>query len=164
MKRFIYFMLGLALVAGGFTSCSDDDDNGSVSMPASPAKDIVGVYSGQWTRVALTNNDSTITSGTVTLTTQTDSLGNVLDYVGNVTVGAASAVGITEMSSIVNVSWNANNVYTFFNYVTSDANGLGMSFAGTVKDTQEMSFSFKKTVRSGRKTSDYMYYFVGTKQ
>lgn len=148
-------MLGLALVAGGFASCSDDDDNGSVSMPASPAKDIAGVYSGEWTRVGLTNNDSTITTGTITLT-------DSLDYYGHVTVGAASAVGISEMSSVVNVSWNANNVYTFFNYVTT--NGLGMSFAGTVKDGTTMSFQFKKTVRSGRKTSDYMFYFTGTKQ
>lgn len=155
MKKILYIILGLALIGGSFTSCSDDDNDGSVSIPANPAKDIAGTYSGTWTRVAVKDSATVTGSGTVTLTDSTA-------YIGHVSVAACSEVGLSEMSSVTNVQWNASNTYRFFNYVTS--NGLGMTFAGSVANATTMEWKFTKTVRSGRKTADYNYTFVGTKQ
>lgn len=155
MKKILYVILGLALVGGSVTSCGDDDDNGSVALPANPAQDIAGTYTGTWTRVAVSDGTTVTADGTVTLTDSTA-------YVGHISVAACSAVGLTAMSSVVNVQWNSSNTYRFFNYVTS--NGLGMTFAGGVANATTMEWKFTKTVRSGRKTADYNYTFTGTKQ
>lgn len=155
MKKILYIILGLALVSGSFTSCSDDDDNGSIALPANPASDIAGTYTGTWTRIALTDSTTITADGTITLTDSST-------YAGSVTVAACSAVGLSEMSSPVNVQWNTSNTYRFFNYVST--NGLGMTFAGSVLNATDMTFKFTKTVRSGRKTSDFSYTFIGKKQ
>lgn len=155
MKKILYVILGLALMGGSFASCSDDDNDGSVALPSNPAKDIAGTYSGTWTRVAVSDGTTVTGSGTVVLTDSTN-------YVGRVEVSACSEVGLTAMSSVMNVQWNASNTYRFFNYITS--NGLGMTFAGSVANATTMEWQFTKTVRSGRKTADYNYTFNGTKQ
>lgn len=154
MKKILYVILGLALMGGSFVSC-DDDDNGYISMPANPAQDIAGTYSGTWTREAVSDGATVTGNGTVTLTANSN-------YTGEVSVAACSEVGLSEMSSVTNVQWNSSNTYRFFNYVTT--NGLGMTFAGSVANATTMEWKFTKTVRSGRKTADYNYTFSGTKQ
>lgn len=154
MKKILYVILGLALMGGSFTSCSDDKD-GSETLPSNPAQDIAGTYTGTWTREAVSDGTTVTGSGTVTLTASTN-------YTGEVSVAACSEVGLDAMSSVTNVQWNSSNTYRFFNYVTT--NGLGMTFAGSVANATTMEWKFTKTVRSGRKTADYNYTFSGTKQ
>lgn len=166
MKKIIYLMLGLVLVTGGFTSCSDDDDdNGSVSMPANPEKEIAGTYIGTWTKTAVSNGKTTTEENKTITLTASDSAA----YIGTIAVEAF--LDIKAMSSVMNVTWNSNNVYKFFNY--SGSNGFSsvvtdlLYFSGSVTDAdgaKTLNFSFTHTARSGRATADYTYSFVGTMQ
>lgn len=139
-----------------FTACSDDDDNGSIQMPADPAANIAGTYSGTWTAENQTTGDVKTGTGTVSLV-QGDS-----PYIVTLNIDACADASITAMSAVTNVTWNTGNVYNFFNKTTT--NELGTAFAGKVYDGTTMAFTFNKTMRSGRKTTTFTLTFNGTKQ
>jgi len=157
MKKILYSFMLLFAATLCFTACDDDEgDNGSIQMPANPAANIAGTYSGTWTAENQTTGAVTTGEGTVSLTE------GETPYVATLNIDACSAISLTAMSSITNVSWNSGNVYNFFNKTST--NELGTAFAGKVYDGTTMDFTFKKTMRSGRKTTTFILTFNGTKQ
>lgn len=158
MKKILYSFMLLFAATLCFTACSDDDDdNGSIQMPADPAANIAGTYVGTWTSTNQTTG-AVITADDVVSLTEGET-----PYVATLTIDSCKAISLTAiMTSPVNVSWNSGNVYNFFNKTTT--NELGTSFAGKVYDGTTMDFTFTKTIRSGRKSTVYTLTFNGTKQ
>lgn len=139
-----------------FTACDDDDDNGSIQMPADPAANIAGTYSGTWTAENQSTGEVKTGESTVSLV-KGDS-----PYIVTLNIDACTAISLTAMSAVTNVNWNSGNVYSFFNKTTT--NELGTAFAGKVYDGTTMDFTFNKVMRSGRKTTTFTLTFKGTKQ
>lgn len=158
MKKILYSFMLLFAATLCFTACSDDDDdNGSVTMPDNLAQNISGTYAGTWTSTNQKTGDVLTGEGTVTLTEESA-------YIATFTINACPAVKLNDpLTSIVNVSWKTNNVYSFFNKTTT--NELGTSFAGKVNaDNNTLSFEFVKSVKQGRIKTDFNFSFNGTKQ
>jgi len=158
MKKILYSFMLLFAATLCFTACSDDeDDNGSIAMPANLAQNIAGTYAGTWTSTNQKTGAVLTGEGTVTLTEESA-------YVATFTVNACQDVNLTDaLTSIVNVSWRTNNVYSFFNKTTT--NEFGTAFAGKVNaEGNTLSFEFVKSVRAGRVKTDFNFSFNGTKQ
>ena len=66
MKKIICGMLFLLATGMGFTSCSDDDEDITISHSTTPEIASAGTYSGTWTKEKV-GGETTTASGTLVL-------------------------------------------------------------------------------------------------
>ena len=156
MKKIICGMLFLLATGMGFTSCSDDDEDITISHSTTPEIASAGTYSGTWTKEQVGGETSTA-PGTLVLAA-TDAEGKSEKYITYVTVSSAELK--LEKSSNANISY-ANDFYWFSNMNTT--NGFGTKFSGKINADGSATVSFTLVERSGRKTYTYNYTFEGKK-
>ena len=149
-------MLFLLAAGMGFTSCSDDDDDITISHSTTPEIESAGTYTGTWTKEQV-GGETTTASGTLVLAA-TDAEGKSEKYITYVT--GSSAELKLEKSSNANISY-ANDFYWFSNMNTT--NGFGTKFSGKINADGSATVSFTLVERSGRKTYTYNYTFEGKK-
>ncbi len=149
-------MLFLLATGMGFTSCSDDDEDITISHSTTPEIASAGTYSGTWTKEKV-GGETTTASGTLVLAA-TDAEGKSEKYITYVTVSSAELK--LEKSSNANISY-ANDFYWFSNMNTT--NGFGTKFSGKINADGSATVSFTLVERSGRKTYTYNYTFEGKK-
>ena len=156
MKKIICGMLFLLAAGMGFTSCSDDDDDITISHSTTPEIASAGTYSGTWTKEQV-GGETTTAPGTLVLAA-TDAEGKSEKYITYVTVSAADLN--LDLSSNANISY-ANDFYWFSNMNTT--NGFGTKFSGKINADGSATISFSLTERQGRKTYVFNYSFTGKK-
>ena len=156
MKKIICGMLFLLATGMGFTSCSDDDEDITISHSTTPEIASAGTYSGTWTKEQV-GGETTTAPGTLVLAA-TDAEGKSEKYITYVTVSSAELK--LEKSSNANISY-ANDFYWFSNMNTT--NGFGTKFSGKINADGSATVSFTLVERSGRKTYTYNYTFEGKK-
>ena len=156
MKKIICGMLFLLATGMGFTSCSDDDEDITISHSTTPEIASAGTYSGTWTKEKV-GGETTTASGTLVLAAS-DAEGKSEKYITYVTVSSAELK--LEKSSNANISY-ANDFYWFSNMNTT--NGFGTKFSGKINADGSATVSFTLVERSGRKTYTYNYTFEGKK-
>lgn len=149
-------MLFLLATGMGFTSCSDDDEDITISHSTTPEIASAGTYSGTWTKEQV-GGETTTAPGTLVLAA-TDAEGKSEKYITYVTVSSAELK--LEKSSNANISY-ANDFYWFSNMNTT--NGFGTKFSGKINADGSATVSFTLVERSGRKTYTYNYTFEGKK-
>ena len=149
-------MLFLLATGMGFTSCSDDDEDITISHSTTPEIASAGTYSGTWTKEKV-GGETTTAPGTLVLAA-TDAEGKSEKYITYVTVSSAELK--LEKSSNANISY-ANDFYWFSNMNTT--NGFGTKFSGKINADGSATVSFTLVERSGRKTYTYNYTFEGKK-
>ena len=149
-------MLFLLATGMGFTSCSDDDEDITISHSTTPEIASAGTYSGTWTKEKV-GGETTTASGTLVLAA-TDAEGKSEKYITYLTVSSAELK--LEKSSNANISY-ANDFYWFSNMNTT--NGFGTKFSGKINADGSATVSFTLVERSGRKTYTYNYTFEGKK-
>ena len=149
-------MLFLLATGMGFTSCSDDDEDITISHSTTPEIASAGTYSGTWTKEKV-GGETRTASGTLVLAA-TDAEGKSEKYITYVTVSSAELK--LEKSSNANISY-ANDFYWFSNMNTT--NGFGTKFSGKINADGSATVSFTLVERSGRKTYTYNYTFEGKK-
>ena len=149
-------MLFLLATGMGFTSCSDDDEDITISHSTTPEIASAGTYSGTWTKEQV-GGETTTASGTLVLAA-TDAEGKSEKYITYVTVSSAELK--LEKSSNANISY-ANDFYWFSNMNTT--NGFGTKFSGKINADGSATIAFTLVERSGRKTFTYNYTFEGKK-
>ena len=157
MKKIICGMLFLLATGMGFTSCSDDDEDITISHSTTPEIASAGTYSGTWTKEQVGGETSTA-PGTLVLAA-TDAEGKSEKYITYVTVSSAELK--LEKSSNANISY-ANDFYWFSNMNTT--NGFGTKFNGKINADGSATVAFTLVERQGRKTYTYNYTFEGKKQ
>ena len=156
MKKIICGMLFLLATGMGFTSCSDDDEDITISHSTTPEIASAGTYSGTWTKEQVGGETSTA-PGTLVLAA-TDAEGKSEKYITYVTVSSAELK--LEKSSNANISY-ANDFYWFSNMNTT--NGFGTKFSGKINADGSATISFSLTEKQGRKTYVFNYSFTGKK-
>lgn len=156
MKKIICGMLFLLATGMGFTSCSDDDEDITISHSTTPEIASAGTYSGTWTKEQV-GGETTTAPGTLVLAA-TDAEGKSEKYITYVTVSSAELK--LEKSSNANISY-ANDFYWFSNMNTT--NGFGTKFSGKINADGSATVAFTLVERSGRKTYTYNYTFEGKK-
>lgn len=156
MKKIICGMLFLLATGMGFTSCSDDDEDITISHSTTPEIASAGTYSGTWTKEQV-GGETTTAPGTLVLAA-TDAEGKSEKYITYVTVSSAELK--LEKSSNANISY-ANDFYWFSNMNTT--NGFGTKFSGKINADGSATIAFTLVERSGRKTYTYNYTFEGKK-
>lgn len=149
-------MLFLLATGMGFTSCSDDDEDITISHSTTPEIASAGTYSGTWTKEQV-GGETTTAPGTLVLAA-TDAEGKSEKYITYVTVSSAELK--LEKSSNANISY-ANDFYWFSNMNTT--NGFGTKFSGKINADGSAAIAFTLVERSGRKTYTYNYTFEGKK-
>ena len=149
-------MLFLLATGMGFTSCSDDDEDITISHSTTPEIASAGTYSGTWTKEKV-GGETTTASGTLVLAA-TDAEGKSEKYITYVTVSSAELK--LEKSSNANISY-ANDFYWFSNMNTT--NGFGTKFSGKINADGSATISFSLTEKQGRKTYVFNYSFTGKK-
>lgn len=149
-------MLFLLATGMGFTSCSDDDEDITISHSTTPEIASAGTYSGTWTKEQV-GGETTTASGTLVLAA-TDAEGKSEKYITYVTVSSAELK--LEKSSNANISY-ANDFYWFSNMNTT--NGFGTKFSGKINADGSATVAFTLVEKSGRKTYTYNYTFEGKK-
>ena len=157
MKKIICGMLFLLATGMGFTSCSDDDEDITISHSTTPEIASAGTYSGTWTKEKV-GGETTTASGTLVLAA-TDAEGKSEKYITYVTVSSAELK--LEKSSNANISY-ANDFYWFSNMNTT--NGFGTKFNGKINADGSATVAFTLVERQGRKTYTFNYTFEGKKQ
>ena len=156
MKKIICGMLFLLATGMGFTSCSDDDEDITISHSTTPEIASASTYSGTWTKEKV-GGETTTASGTVVLAA-TDAEGKSEKYITYVTVSSAELK--LEKSSNANISY-ANDFYWFSNMNVT--NGFGTKFSGKINADSSATISFSLTEKQGRKTYVFNYSFTGKK-
>lgn len=149
-------MLFLLATGMGFTSCSDDDEDITISHSTTPEIASAGTYSGTWTKEQVGGETSTA-PGTLVLAA-TDAEGKSEKYITYVTVSSAELK--LEKSSNANISY-ANDFYWFSNMNTT--NGFGTKFSGKINADGSATIAFTLVERVGRKTYTFNYTFEGKK-
>lgn len=149
-------MLFLLATGMGFTSCSDDDEDITISHSTTPEIASAGTYSGTWTKEQV-GGETTTAPGTLVLAA-TDAEGKSEKYITYVTVSSAELK--LEKSSNANISY-ANDFYWFSNMNTT--NGFGTKFSGKINADGSATISFSLTEKQGRKTYVFNYSFTGKK-
>ena len=149
-------MLFLLATGMGFTSCSDDDDDITISHNSTPEIESAGTYTGTWTKEQV-GGDITTGSGTLTLSA-TDAEGKTTKYITYVTVSCDELK--LSKSSNANISY-ANDFYWFSNMNTT--NGFGTKFNGKVNADGSAVITFTLVEKVGRKTYTFNYTFEGNK-
>ena len=156
MKKIFFGMLFLLAAGMGFTSCSDDDDDITISHNTTPEIESAGTYTGTWTKEQV-GGDITTGSGTLTLSA-TDAEGKTTKYITYVTVSCDELK--LSKSSNANISY-ANDFYWFSNMNTT--NGFGTKFNGKVNADGSAVITFTLVEKVGRKTYTFNYTFEGNK-
>ena len=156
MKKIICGMLFLLATGMGFTSCSDDDEDITISHSTTPEIASAGTYSGTWTKEQV-GGETTTAPGTLVLAA-TDAEGKSEKYITYVTVSSAELK--LEKSSNANISY-ANDFYWFSNMNTT--NGFGTKFSGKINADGSATIAFTLVERVGRKTYTFNYSFEGKK-
>ena len=149
-------MLFLLATGMGFTSCSDDDDDITISHNSTPEIESAGTYTGTWTKEQV-GGETTTGYGSLVLSA-TDAEGKSEKYITYVTVSAADLN--LDKSSNANISY-ANDFYWFSNMNTT--NGFGTKFSGKINADGSATISFSLTEKQGRKTYVFNYSFTGKK-
>lgn len=156
MKKLFNIFMVACLAIFGFASCEPEGLVDNTPVTGQPEVDAAGVYVGSWTQEL----DGAIVEGegAVTLTPDTA-------YVVSVSVAAAPAVNLTEMTSVANIVQDSKYGTKFYNSVAT--NGFGTLFRGSTyvnaEGQEALSLNFTKTVKVGRKSYAYNYAFVGVK-
>lgn len=149
MRKALFLLLTILPL---FVSCNKDEDHNYGPSFQTPAQqDAQGTYEGTFIRVQVGTTDSLAAAGTLTITA-TDTLNrarityasNDMDELGKSTPIAANIA-------------HADQGFMFYN--KSGDNAL----LGRITDSNGMTVTFTKTVRSGRKTVRYNYSFDGRK-
>ena len=156
MKKIICGMLFLLATGMGFTSCSDDDEDITISHSTTTEIASAGTYSGTWTKEQV-GGETTTAPGTLVLAA-TDAEGKSEKYITYVTVSSAELK--LEKSSNANISY-ANDFYWFSNMNTT--NGFGTKFSGKINADGSATIAFTLVERVGRKTYTFNYTFEGKK-
>ena len=149
-------MLFLLATGMGFTSCSDDDEDITISHSTTPEIASAGTYSGTWTKEKV-GGETTTASGTLVLAA-TDAEGKSEKYITYVTVSSAELK--LEKSSNANISY-ANDFYWFSNMNTT--NGFGTKVNGKVNSDGSAVVAFTLVEKVGRTTYTFNYTFEGKK-
>lgn len=146
--------MALFIAATALTACSDDDDNDGRTC-ANPEQEVTGTYTGIWKQIL--DNDTTYAENAVVEMAATDSA-----YCVDVTVKEASTVKLTEMKSVANITRQFDHGYQFTNYAGSKT-GFGVSFSGSVNESNVLELRFIMEKRDGKKRYTYQYIFTGLK-
>lgn len=149
MKKTLNTLLVMAVAAMGFVACDDDEDDDKI-LSTTPAKEVVGTYSGTFTVVA--SGDTTFQSGTVVLE-------EVSDYVCNVTVNSESLGTCSDVANVV----LSQKGYIIYNYTNATIGSAGFNFFYSAEEGMRTGSSFTKVVRSGRSEKTTYFSFTGTK-
>lgn len=157
MKKLFYICMVACLAVFGFASCEPEGLVDDTPVTGHPEQDAAGVYVGTWTRVL--EKDTTVAEGLVTLVADTT-------YFVSVEVDAVSAVGLSKMTSLANITQDSYFGTKFYNNGGAN-NGFGTSFSGktftNAEGKEAVSLWFKLTVKSGRKSYEYKFNFDGVK-
>lgn len=148
MKKLINTLFLLMFVCLGFSSCHDEVGIPDAGKPGNPEKEIVGSYTGTWTRTL--DGVETTATGTITFTAGDKA------YVANVAVECPE-FGVS-LSGPANVAKNSAG-YTFYNQ-ESKSNGFGTTYYGRIVDGVA-TINFTLSQKEGRKTYLYIYSFLG---
>ena len=140
----------LFVAATLFVACSDKSEDGPLANP-NPEKLVAGTYTGNWTRVL--DKDTTTAPGQITVTADSA-------FIATFAVAKCAELGLDEMSSKANVTWQSNGGLRITNYGGAN-NGFQTSFAGKLNADRTLSLNFKKTVKVGRKAYEYVFTFTG---
>ena len=177
MKK-IFKLLAIALVAVGFTACSDDQEIPDRGQdPAIHAK-VDGTYNGTWTLAVTIGTAKEVvyeTPGSLTFSkhaTEGEHATALHVSLPTVTLGA-NEYGL-DVNTAANISMKSNGEVYFYN--TLGTNPLGdneqngakgnTTFYGTVVDGQaDMTFTFNYTKAGGRRPTvvKEVYTFKGSK-
>lgn len=152
--KYIFICLSFAL---GFSSCEKDAELPWPGDPDGAEKQVVGTYSGQWSRL---NNATDVTesdSGSV-IFTYDEELGN---NVATIQCVSALNLGLKADACNVNVTKRANGTIIFWNAVAT--NPFGMKFTGEITTDNQIKMTYHAIVRSGRKEVEFDYSFEGVK-
>ena len=146
--------LPLGGVGGGLlASCADDDaPNYGPSFQTPAQQDAQGTYQGTFIRVQVGTTDSLVATGTLTITA-TDTLNRA-----RITYTSGDMEELAKTTPIaVNIA-HADQGFMFYNKSGDNA------MLGRITDSNILSTSFTKAVRTGRKTVRYNYTFDGQRQ
>lgn len=148
-----YICLAACALCATFTACnSDDDPNYGPSFDSPSQQAAQGTFAGTFSRVQVGTTDTLKAEGTLTITA-TDTLNRArITYACNDMEELAKTAAFA-----VNIA-HADQGYTIIN------KSADIALLGRVGNDQNISASFTKAVRSGRKTVRYNYSFDGHRQ
>lgn len=133
------------------TSCQDEIGVVEPGNPGTPAVDVQGDYSGNWTRTL--DGKTQNATGTISFTAgETNHVVNVRLYCPELKV---------DFNTVANIAKNNEGGYVFANQEASK-NGLGATFSGRIKDGNA-NIKFTLAIKEGRKKYLYDYTFDGNK-
>ena len=152
-SRYLIFYILYFIFSMTLASCADDvDSNYGPSFQTPAQEDAQGTFEGSFVRVQVGTTDSLVATGTLTITA-TDTLNRArITYASNEMEELAKTTPIP-----ANIA-HADQGFTFYN--KSGDNAL----IGRINESNVMSASFTKAVRTGRKTVRYNYTFEGHRQ
>lgn len=158
--RYLSFIIYWLLIIGCYlsfsvalASCANDEDtNYGPSFQTPAQQDAQGTFEGTFVRVQVGTTDSLVAAGTLTITA-TDTLNRArISYASDEMDELAKTTPIA-----ANIA-HADEGFMFYN--KSGDNAL----LGRISNTNGLSASFTKAVRTGRKTVRYNYTFEGRRQ
>lgn len=153
MKKIFKCLFLAAAMTLSLASCGDEAEIPSTGPVAHPQEETVGTYTGTWSRQEL-GQETIVTAPGSAVFSSTEA-----NYVTNIVI-KCDELSI-DLESVANISVGGPG-YMFHN--TLATNGFGAIFSGTVSKAGEVTLSFKKTVKEGRKSYTYTYTFNGSKQ
>lgn len=152
MKKYKIFLIicGIAVV---LSACSNDEDtNYGPSFQTAAQQDAQGNFEGSFIRVQVGTTDSLVATGTLTITA-TDTLNRA-----RITYASDAMEELAKTAPVAANIAHADQGYMFYNKSGDNA------IVGRISATNNLSASFTKAVRSGRKTVRYNYTFNGHRQ
>lgn len=156
MKKFLYIPMMLMAACVCFSSCSDDDDNGTVMNQESPATVAEATYNGTWTKTLVGTKNSETSTGSVVVSKITD---NTIILNMNGTSFPLTKDNELNCNCNANIQW-ASYGLSFFNKYAK--NKLEYGFNGTIIDGK-INFEYDQKIYVGRKLYKYRFAFEGTK-
>lgn len=157
---FKYIFACLALVVG-MTACEKDAELPWPGDPDGAEKQVIGTYTGSWTRYNYTTEVTDTDNGTVTFTYD-EELGNNVATVSFTNSDPKNFnLGLKAEQCNCNVTKRANGTIIFWNAVAT--NPFGMKFTGEIDTEGNLTMTYHNTVRYNRKETEFDYTFSGAK-
>ena len=152
-KQIIHFSLFTFTLTMMLASCAKDEDTCYGPSFQTPAQqDAQGTFEGTFVRVQVGATDSLVATGTLTIIA-TDTLNRA-----RITYASSAMEELAKTTPIAANIAHADQGFMFYN--KSGDNAL----LGRISNTNGMTASFTKAVRTGRKTVRYNYTFEGRRQ
>ena len=147
MRKVLFLLLTILPL---FVSCNKDEDHSYGPSFQTPAQqDAQGTYQGTFVRVQVGTTDSLVATGTLTVTA-TDTLNRA-----RITYASDDMAELAKTTpSAANIA-HADQGFMFYNKSGDNA------MLGRITETNGLTVSFTKAVRTGRKTVRYNYTFDG---